>query len=157
MTRPMTQGGIESLLAHDSRDVWLVLMTIEADTGNLYLVNNNEPLTSRGIDFEAYPFEILAPNDTLDSAPDAKVTIGNVDQRIIHTLRSITNPPKFTFEIVRFSHPDNIEMKVTDLIMRSVSWDAAAITATLSVEDVFNQPFPSGSGTYSPRQFPSMF
>ena len=157
MTRTLTAGGIESLLSQDSRDVWLVLLTIDTTKGKLYLVNNNESVVSRGKTFQAYPFEITPPDDALDKTPTASVVIGNVDLLIVQTIREVVDPPRFTIEIIRFDYPDIVEMMVSDLIMTNVQWTESTVSATLQIDDIFNQPFPSGSGTYSPRQFPSMF
>lgn len=155
--RALTAGGIESLLARHSRDVWLILMTITSTNGKLYFVNNNEAVTSNGQVFEAYPFEIIPPGDSLTAPATASVTIGNVDRKLVTTLRTISTPPTFKLDVIRYDHPDVIEMSVGNLFMRSADWTASTITATLTVDDIFNQPFPSGSGTYSPRQFPGMF
>lgn len=156
MSRSFTPAGVSSLFAQTTDQIWLVLLTIHADV-DIHLVNNNEAVTSKGRAFIPYPFDIVLPDDTLDRMPQAQLVIDNSDQMLVDTLRKISAPPKFTIELVRFDAPDTIEMTVSDLIMRSVNWDASTISASLELDDVFNQPFPSGSGSYTPRQFPGMF
>lgn len=156
MSRLLTSGAVPSLFAQTTDQIWLVLLTIHADV-DIHLVNNNAPVTSKGRAFIPYPFDIVLPDDTLDRMPQAQLVIDNADQMLVDTLRKISAPPKFTIEIVQLSDPNSIEISITDLIMRSVNWDASTISASLELDDVFNQPFPSGSGSYTPRQFPGMF
>ncbi len=64
---------------------FFVLLTITSADGSdvSRLVNNNEPVTSRGEVFEPYPFSIVMPIDDPDQQPQATLNIDNVDLRII--------------------------------------------------------------------------
>lgn len=161
--RSFTNAGKQSLYEHNTDEIWLMLLTITATTGTYRFVNNNEDVTSEDpvtkVDrhFKWYPFEITIPPDDFERAPTATLTISNVDQLLVDTLREISEPPEFKIELIRHSQPNIIEMTVDNLIMRTAAFDALAITATLEVDDIFNVPYPSGTGTYSPRQFPGMF
>lgn len=153
-----TQNARDSLVAVDTPEVWLVLLTMTADTGAVFrVVNNNQNINSNGNLFSAYAFEITLPDDSLESDPQVKLSIDNVDQLLTDFLRSAGQPPKFKLQIILASSPNNIEIELADMVLRNVTWTQSKITGTLRLDDIWNTKFPSVGETYDPQQFPGLF
>ena len=158
MRRNLSPQGVESLTSHNSSDVWLLLLTIETDAfGTVRFVNNSEDIESRGHPFTAYPFQITLPESSLYRDSKATLEIDNVDRRLVTMVRTMTKPARVTIEVIRASDPDDVEIEVKHLFIFNSSWTAQAIVFELGFDDIWNSPFPSGTGTYSPRQFPTLF
>jgi len=121
----------------------------------IHLVNNLEPVTSRGITFEPYPFSLTLPNDDTTKTPTVTLTIDNVDRRLIELIRGLPTAPNVKVELVTNKFPDLVEREIDYLKVRTVDYDAFRITFTLEIQNVMARQFPAGS--YDPVQFSDLF
>ena len=145
-----------AIQATSSSVAWLFLLTIQAkDKPPLYLVNNNEPIISQGIEYLPFPFQLNLPSDDGESLPKVSLKISNISNEIIEAIRSELTPPELKVELVSSAYPDIVEKRLDFLKLRSVSYDAITITGQLEVVNVMTNAFPSE--VYDPVHFPGMF
>jgi hypothetical protein len=152
----MNPANVPAALASYSDVAWLALLTITAPGETpLYVVNNSEPIVSRGITFAPYPFTVQLPQDDTDSLPSVTLTIANLDAAIIEFVRQSIDPPTIVIELVTSQYPDVVEKSLSFLKLASVSYDAMQLTGTLNVDNFLTQRFP-GEG-YVPSLYPGLF
>lgn len=143
-------------IASSSDVAWLCLLTITASgLPPLYVVNNSEPIVSRGVRYEPYPFSITLPADNSESMPQVQLVLSNVDNAIVEFIRGQLLAPAIAIEVVTSATPDTVEKSLTFLKLVSVSYDAMVVQGRLDVDDFLGQKFPNES--YMPPQFPGLF
>jgi hypothetical protein len=153
---PISTQNTPSLLTTSTDVVWMYLLTITANNRPaLYLVNNNEPITSRGIEYLPYPFSLVLPEDFGDKLPQVRISIDNISLEIVDFIRSEINPPKIKVELITSAYPDIVEKSLDFLQLRDVTYDAMAITGTLEVINVLSARFPAED--YDPTRYPALF
>lgn len=157
MARTLSARGVRSALALHSTDAWIVLLTLrDPASGAIYRsALNTEDIVSRGNIYTAVYFTFSLPNDDDEAPKGMSISIDNVDLRLVGLLRAITQPLQITFEIVIAATPDVVEMTLSDMLMREVTWDQSTIEAQLVSDDPLNQRFPGD--IYEPRTFPGLF
>jgi hypothetical protein len=116
---------------------------------------NGTDITSRGLTFIAYPFDLVVPDDTSDRPPQASITIDNIDRRITEYLETTSTPPSITIEIIRASEPDVIEVAWAGLTLKEVKYNKFTVSGTLTYEDITRESYPQG--TFTPAYFPGLF
>lgn len=110
----------------------------------------------QGKDYFAAPFSFVPPGTpSEDTMPQAKLIFGNVDPRIIQSIRDIHDRLTLNAVIVYASDPDVIIGSIPQLWLEAVDYDAAAITATLGFKHFLNEPVPSKK--FIPSLFPALF
>jgi len=155
MPRELSNTAILAAQDVESNEAWLVLLEIthSALPEPFYLVNNTETITSNGIDYLAYPFGMVLGNDTGEKLPTVSLTIDNVDRSLMSAIRSLVDSPDVVIKVVLSSQPDVVEIAISELKLREVSYDAFAISGTLYADDILNQRWPKdqvtvGAGYY---------
>jgi hypothetical protein len=154
---PVQPVNVPSALASSSPVAWLFLLTITAD-GNptpLRVVNNSEPVVSRGMTFEPYPFTVELPADDSESAPSVSLVISNLDAALVEFVRGQSVAPHIGIELVTNAYLDVVEKSLTFLKLVSVTYDAMVISGRLDVDDFLSQRFPGEA--YVPSLFPALF
>lgn len=121
----------------------------------ILLVNNFEPVTSRGQTFQPYPFSLTLPNDDTTKTPTVTIVIDNVDRLLVEMVRGLPSAPNVKVELITSKFPDLVEREIDYLKVRSVEYDAFRITFTLEIQNVMARQFPEGS--YDPVQYPDLF
>jgi hypothetical protein len=120
-----------------------------------YLVNNMEPVVSRGIEFQPYPFSLILPNDDTSRTPTVKITVDNVDRSLTEEIRALIEPPLVTVELVSSMFPDIVERQIDYLKVRDVVYDAMRVDFTLEIQNIMARKFPCDY--YTPDQFVDLF
>ena len=147
---------IRSAFASETDEIWLILLTIShADlTDDIRVVHNTENVTSRGDLFVGFAFELSLPLDSHERPPVAELRIDNVSQEIALAIRSISSAPSVKIEIIRAADPGTVELSLDGFMLRDVSWDAASVTGSLTLDDIATEPYPAG--IFSPASFPGL-
>lgn len=137
-------------------DLPLILLELNHDEliEPLLLVNNKEDVISNGETYLAFPFELQMPNDTDDSAPQAKLRICNVSREIGQAIRLMRTPADVSLKVVRMDTPDTVELEFIGMKLRNVTFDAFTVEGTLVFENLINEPYPWM--TFSPAWFPGL-
>lgn len=154
--RNLSPVAVASMMAQETGEVWLVLLTIEhgALSEPIRVVNNLEDIASNGNNFIGCPFEIELPGQDTQRASAARLRIDNVDREIVNSVRAITTPAEVTIQIILASQPDTIEVQYDGLVLRNVQWDGAFVTGDLVAEDIFSEPICT---MMTPSAFPGLF
>jgi hypothetical protein len=152
--------------AAETDEVLVCLLTILGDplAEPIRLCNTGtrlsaDPLTygvvSRGHVHLMLPFEFSLPQDRDDTPPRVEIVLDNVERTLVGLLRSIDSPLDILVEIVMASTPDLVETALPVMKLANISYSAASITATLVVDGLVTEPYPSG--TFNPGRFPGLF
>jgi hypothetical protein len=141
---PISEALKEDCFSNES-DLPLILLTISHSSlsENICVVNNKVAITSNGIEYLGFPFDITLPDSKEDSQPNAKLTISNVAREIGQAIRLISTPPSVTITIVRQDTPDIIEAQFVGMRLNNVKYDMMTVTAALEFEDLTREEFPS--------------
>ena len=151
-----SQDFIRSAFGAETDEIWLILLTLShADlSDDIRVVHNQVSITSRGMLFVGFAFEISLPLDSSDRPPVAELRIDNVSTEIAEAVRSITTAPSVKIEVIRAADPDTVELALDGFLLRNVQWDASAVTGALALEDIVTEPYPAG--IFSPAGFPGL-
>jgi hypothetical protein len=129
----------------NSSDLPLILLTISHATlaEDIRVVNDKKAITSSGLEYIAFPFQIQLPDSKEDSQPSAKLTISNVSREIGVAIRSISTPPSVTITIIRQDTPNIIEAQFVGMRLNNVKYNMLTVTADLEFEDLTREEYPS--------------
>ncbi len=157
MTRTLSMAARQAVNAQETNEVFLLLLTLDHEdlAEPIRVVNNTEDVTSRGMTFVAYPFEIALPDEDPESVARVSLRIDNVDREIVRNLRAIQAPLSVALEVVMASSPDTVEAGPFNMTLVAAEYDALTVTGELAFEDVLNEPFPGQS--YVPSEYPGLF
>lgn len=160
MSRTLSSAAITAINAQETDVAFLVRLTIDHNDllSPLRVVNDSVDLitnSSPPLTFVAFPFLIQLPADSESLAPEATLTIDNVDQQIVVAIRSISSAPSLLIEIVRSADPDTVEVSYPGMELRNVKYDAQQVTGKIVMKRFDAEPYPSGRMT--PTTFPGLF
>lgn len=169
MSRAFSSSALRALYAEEAGDYPILLITISDPSLTTPVRVSSDPTqrveetdqdiiygtVSRGETYFFLPFNIKLPTDEADSAPKASLSIDNVSRELIPVIRSLTNPPEVTLELVMASDPDTVEAEFPQFILSSISYDSLTISGDLTVDMLVSEPFPAGK--FNPSQFPGLF
>ena len=143
--------------SQETDEAFLVLIKIDHDdfSESIPVSSDGVNTISNGETFVAYPFEISLPSNPETGISQAHLSIENVSQDIIDSIRNISTPPSVVIQIVLASDPDTIEVEFSGFELRNVSYDALTITGTLTIESFMSEPYPGDS--FLPSTFPGLF
>jgi len=110
---------------------------------------------SRGNTYYFLPFNWVPPEDGDEAPPVLKLRIANFTPQMIALLRSISDPPLVTGEIVGSSTPDTVEMTFPNFDLIGMNYDDATIELSLAIDSLVNIPVPAGS--FTPNAFGGLF
>lgn len=113
-------------------------------------------LTSNGVDYVHYPFQLGWAGASQDSPfGEGRLTIANVDQRIEAAADAVEEPPVIDLSVVRVADPDVIERALLDARIATTGGDRTKATAVIRPRD-FNME-PACAVNYTPATAPGMF
>jgi hypothetical protein len=144
-----------TIQATNSEYVELGLLTLYLPGETLRLVNNTVDVVSRGNTYTRFPFQFELPNDDGETVPKMKLTIQNMDDRIIQGVRELTSPLSMLLEIVSTVDPDFVIVSVDHMELKSVGYNSLVIEGTVEVNSILSRAFPSDR--YTGVQFPALF
>tara|TARA_Y100000310_G_scaffold105788_1_gene104325 strand:+ start:113 stop:586 length:474 start_codon:yes stop_codon:yes gene_type:complete len=100
-------------------------------------------------------FRIELPEEAGENISTVRMSIDNVDQKIVTAIRSASEPPAVKMWVVLKSTPDTIEAGPYHLVLEGATYDQYTVTGELSFEDITNRRWPKHSFTpfYSPGLF----
>ena len=146
----LSQTALQAVLAQSTERVFLECLTIShADLAEtLRLANDRVDLTRTAGTFIAFPFQVTGMRQSPDQLPQMRITVDNVDQRVITALRTLAGTRKditMTYEVVLADTPDVLEYGPIDFRVDSVNVSPDSIALDLSFHSGFlNAAFPAG-------------
>jgi len=148
---------LQQLMRQETSDVVLTLLTLDhpAWEAPIRLVNNSSDIVSRGNVYTAFPFSIVLPPDDGETTREANITMDNTSLEIIGFLRSVIDEIPATIEVILARLPNEVQMDIPDLVVRSINYNKNRITAVLSLDSFLNTELTSEK--YTPAKFPGLF
>jgi hypothetical protein len=135
---------------------YLFLMTITDPESKtvINVVNNLEPVISRGFRYDAFPFEITLPPDTGTAPAGIKVQTVNVGAELMQILRGTLDPPRVKLELVLSDAPDVVEKTIDFMVLRNLEYDVNSVSFDLTSSSIFARK--TCTGVYSQNEFPGL-
>ena len=157
MPRQVSLAAMQASLATETSKVFLVLLELShPDLGApVRLVNNTEDITSNGQVYTAFPFYARMPDDRDDREPVAELVVANATRELIDTVRTLQQALQARLSVILADTPSVIEWGPIDMEVKTVSYDANAVTFTLGMQAFAEEPFPYPA--FTPPKFPGMF
>ncbi len=123
MSRNPTLTARTALNASATGEVFLILLTLSHPTlaGPLRVTSDAVATISREHVFSPFPFDLTLPDDAEGSSPAARLSIDNIDRRVVMAIRSLQTAAYILIEVVRAAAPDVIEAKFEDFRLTDVS------------------------------------
>ena len=138
----VTEAMIEAAWARDHDPVaQLVIIRSDADPEAIHATDWPEGITSNGVDYPCYPFQLAWAGASKDSAfGSGKLTIANVDRRIEEACDAASQPPEMDLMLVRVDAPDIIEKALLGAKIPSIDGDASRVSAVVRPRDFSQEP-----------------
>lgn len=155
--RDLTERFIRAINSENTEEVFLILLKINHSSfaAPFYFVNNNEPITSRGQEYTAYPFQLTLPASLNDSLPTVTLKIDNVDKKIVDEIRKVSDPISITIEVILADEPDIVEIGPFSMVVTSVDYNELEIEGLITLDYGLYDSFPSDD--YIPPLYPGLF
>lgn len=139
----------------DEAIFFLVTITSPQLDSPLYLVNNNEPITSRNQVYEPFPFDLVLPPDDGGVPKGLTLNTYNLGEEMMDLIRQTTEPPMFKFEIVSTRDIDTPEKTIDFMEVRGAEYDALSVSFTLAASNWGARK--TLQAQYSQAEFPGLF
>lgn len=111
---------------------------------------------SNGKEYLYAGFEAALLEDKASSIPQVQISIPNAHRSIIEAIESMgSGPVACDLQLVYADTPDVVEIDVKGLELTQITYDETSITATISRDLLFNEPFPAR--TFTPAEWPFLF
>lgn len=146
----LSQTALQAVLAQSIDKVFLELLEITHDdlAEPIRLVNDTQDLVRSAGTFAAFPFQVVGMRQSKDQLPQMRVTIDNVDQRVLLALRGVAGTRediRMAYEVVLADSPDTVEYGPIDFRVDGASVSPTAIALDLSFHTGFlSRAFPAG-------------
>ena len=136
---------------------FLWLMTIKDAESNttLRVVNNLEDVTSGGLVYTAFPFEVTLPPDDGGTPQSLKVTTVNASRDLIEIIRGTLEPPTVKLDLITSNNPSLIHKTIDFMQVGGVEYDALTVGFDLVSSSAFARK--TQQHTYNQAEFPGLF
>lgn len=140
-----------------TKNVVLFLLKIDHEQWGepFYFVNNTESITSNGIEYVPYNFEIGLSKATTDTPSQSNLVIEDIDRIVTAKVRAVTSAPTVTFSIILANTPNQIEKGPYEASMTQLSFAESIITSVLKRASILQNSLSGFS--ISPEYFPAFF
>lgn len=158
----------QAAYAQQTDEVFIILVTLDSDELTDPIRICSDPLeklpllgddiyglVSNGDTYLFLPFDIWLPRDDRTGTVSAKLSIENIDRRVIETARSVTKPISVRMQCILASDPDTIELDFDNFQLSNVKYDVMTVDGDLTLNYWGLEPFPSN--TFTPSNFPGLF
>ncbi len=112
-------------------------------------------VVSNGLEYVFLPIEINLPAEDNSSAPRCTITMHDVTQILVPSLRELSGSIEAELSLVLSTTPDVEEVKYTGFRLTNISYNKNTVTAELTIPSLEVEPFPVHS--FTPSYFPGLF
>ena len=161
MPTALSTVGREAVFGQESDKIAVCLLQLyspELNNGtSLCLAAWRNPIVSRGIVFNPYPFQITLPEDSDERPPKAQIELDNISLEAAAWLRSINVPVRVKMEVIFVQTPDVVEYSspTMDGVNAIFNTSDGKIIIPLSVYPYGRMLFPHRA--FTPNLFPGLF
>lgn len=156
--RNISINALQAMLASETDEIFLFTLKISHSSleDDLLFVNDTQDLERSDGTYQAFPFQVVLPEDSDESNLNMSVVIDNVDQQVIQIIRNLSTSPTIEISVVLKSSPNTIEAGPFEMRLKDVDYDALTISGTVGYdEDFLNEPFPAHQ--FTPQTTPNLF
>lgn len=111
--------------------------------------------TSNGDEYLFFPCNLRLPSNTDRGPQGMRIQFDNVHRDYIASIRALSSAPKVSIDIVMSNDLDTIEVSFPDFYMRTISYDALAISAGMEFDSLQTETVPAAS--MLPSTTPNVF
>ena len=140
MPRTLLPASLSAVLAQETGEAYLVLLTVEDEVNTTYLTSDSLDTVHDLNTYLPFPFDITLPQNVDGQISTATLTLSNVNRQFIDEIRSQTTPLKVNIKVVLGSDPEEIMAEFTDFVLRQVTYNTTSISGTLTLEDFLAEP-----------------
>lgn len=156
MARQLSNELLAQIYGETSNDPFLMLVSLSHDNFDpIYLVNNTVNITSRSIEYTAFPMRITLPSDDGETLREVTIEFDNVGLELIDEIRTATTPIDTKIEMILASNPDKVQIELHELKIKNVNYSKLTINAKLYLDDFLNTGLTSEK--YTPQNFPGLY
>lgn len=157
MPRTIPANSLSGMMAQETTEAWLVLLTVTHESGTVRLTSDAVSTTFDGQTYTPLPFDIILPSNEMGKTPQATLVLDNVDRQLIAELRTQSTPMSVQIDVVASSDVagGNATATYTDFVLRSIDYTATSISGRLTLEDFLAEPYPKD--IFSQALFPGLF
>lgn len=158
----------QAAYAQQTDEVFIVLITLDSDELTQPIRIASDPyenlpaegplvrgVISNGDTYIFVPIDMWLPKDDNTGVVSAKMSIENIDRRIVETARSVTKPVNVNIQCVLSDDVDRIELEFDGFKLSNITYDVNEVTGDLTLDYWGLEPFPSGR--FIPADFPGLF
>lgn len=156
----------EAVFSQQTDEAFIRLLTIDgedipqpirvaSDPMELLPVAGVRGVISRSNEYIYLPMEIILPQQDDTGVSRARISIDNIDRRIVEGARNTTKSMSVTIEIVLSSDPDTVEVSIPDFKFERVRYNAMTISGEISLDFFDTEPLPKGR--FTPSKWPGIF
>ena len=164
--RNVSTALIEEANSQQTEVVFVHLLTITSpslteviricdDPNQLLPVAGVRGVISRGNEFIFLPFQFSLPNDDSTGVGKARISIDNVDRRIVQAIRQAGSEISLKVEIVTSLDFDSPEISLDNFSLTGIGYDALTVTGEVIVQYSDTEPFPFAR--FTPSRFTGLF
>ena len=141
----------------DEALLWLLTFYDYAGGVELRAANNLEDVTSNGLVYTAFPFEIILPPDDGQKVMSFSITFPNVGRELMELVRQYepSKRPRVRIDLILSDDPDTIEKTIDFMEVDSSTYNDLDVTFERTSSSIFARK--TCSATYNQEEFPGLF
>lgn len=170
MPRNLSLATRQALLGQQTDEAFILLLVLSyvpsgSDGGSaedwqcVHLAKNETDIvsavTGASETYISFPIQFNLPASEPGRISTVTMSVTNVSQDLIDTVRSIDVPMLATMYLINVSEPDTIIAQFPGYIWRNLNYNAGTLSGQLSLENTLSEPYPGE--TMSPYNFPGLF
>ena len=152
--RTIAGPSLESMLASETEDAYIALLTIAHETGTERFTSDSVDTVIAPDTWVPYPFKVLLPTMEEGVISEGAISLTNVDRQLIDEIRSQATPMTVQIDVARSSDL-NIVASFQEFKLRNITYSETEIAGKLTMEDFLAEPIPKD--LMSGRFFPGLF
>jgi hypothetical protein len=169
MSRTVSQAARRAMYDQSTDEVFVILLEIsnESDpSAPIRTALDSQDLDSKvtvdgsdtfatAVTFAGGFFGIELPEESGETSSTVRLSIDNVDRKIVVAIRNATEPPDVRMWVVLKSTPDVVEAGPFYFVLESAEYDAQSVIGELTFEDITDRKFPKHE--FTPYLVPGLF
>lgn len=153
----VSEAMVREVLAEDALEPATLITFVAAELPEpIRATDHPDGLISRGEEYRFFPFRFSFGGASAEEVERAaRLEIANTDGMIVEALRTLSQRPTITAELVRVLDPDNVELAIVGAEIDDIDASSASVTMTIRPR-AFDRRF-ACSKRYVIARTPSLF
>lgn len=158
MSRSFSAAAVAALYASETASFFPTLCKIDhaSFSSPWYIVNNPEPITYGGYEYQPFPFRFDPPAQNDSNAGNATITIDAIDDSISSTIMALTSAPTVTLVAAFVEGSAAPEALIPwTFTVKNITCDGTVLTGNLILDENLDNQM--GPILFTPNLFPGVF